>query len=25
MDEFFADRRERIIHLPTGQGMVIKL
>jgi len=25
MDEFFADRRERVIHLPTGQGMVIKL
>jgi O-methyltransferase len=25
MDEFFADRPERIIHLPTGQGLVIKL
>jgi len=25
MDDFFVDRRERIIHLPTGQGMVIKL
>jgi hypothetical protein len=25
MDEFFAGRRERIIHLPTGQGLVIKL
>jgi hypothetical protein len=25
MDDFFAGRRERIIHLPTGQGLVIKL
>jgi hypothetical protein len=25
MDDFFADKRERIIHLPTGQGLVIKL
>jgi hypothetical protein len=24
LDEFFAGRRERIIHLPTGQGLVIK-
>ncbi len=23
MDEFFADRPETIIHLPTGQGMVV--
>jgi O-methyltransferase len=25
MDDFFADKQERIIHLPTGQGLVIKL
>jgi len=25
MDNFFADKQERIIHLPTGQGLVIKL
>jgi hypothetical protein len=25
MDDFFAERAERIIHLPTGQGLVIKL
>lgn len=24
MDEFFADRRESILHLPTGQGIVWK-
>jgi hypothetical protein len=23
MDEFFADRAEPIVHLPTGQGFVI--
>ena len=25
LDDFFADRRVRIIHLPTGQGVIIKL
>lgn len=25
MDEFFNNKRERIIHLPTGQGLVLKL
>jgi hypothetical protein len=24
MDEFFADKPERIVHLPTGQGLIIK-
>jgi hypothetical protein len=24
MDEFFVDKPERVIHLPTGQGLVIK-
>lgn len=25
MDQYFADKPDRIIHLPTGQGVVIKL
>jgi hypothetical protein len=25
MDDFFAERPECIIHLPTGQGLVLKL
>lgn len=24
MDEFFADKPERIVHLPTGQGLIVK-
>lgn len=25
IDEFFADKPERVIALPTGQGLVVKL